>query len=91
MIHVLDPSTYRPYLTTLALLQAIIEIHEKKFSWKEPPYEYEFKKMPIDLILGDSSLRRGIEKGGKVFSMEEKWLKALKEFRAWRKPFLLYT
>lgn len=91
MIHVLDPSTYRPYLTTLALLQAIIEIHEKKFSWKEPPYEYEFKKMPIDLILGDSSLRREIEKGGKVFSMEEKWLKALKEFRAWRKPFLLYT
>jgi uncharacterized protein YbbC (DUF1343 family) len=91
MIHVLDPSTYRPYITTLCLLQAIMETHRKQFSWKDPPYEYEYKKMPIDLILGDSSLRREIERGSKVSSMEEKWVNDLNGFREWRKPFLLYT
>ena len=91
MIHVLDCRLFHPYFTSIALLKTIIDSHGKDFRWKEPPYEYEYQKMPIDLILGDSSLRREIEKGSKVFSMEEKWGNDLNVFREWRKPFLLYT
>jgi uncharacterized protein YbbC (DUF1343 family) len=90
MIHILDSSTYRPYRTSLALLASIIDIHREQFAWKEPPYEYEYKKLPIDLILGDLSLRRGIEKGEKLFQIEETWTKDLSDFIERRNPFLLY-
>jgi uncharacterized protein YbbC (DUF1343 family) len=90
MIHILDPYTYHPYFTTIALLNAIIEIHGDQFLWRKPPYEYEYEKMPIDIILGDSFLRIEIEKGGDVFKIQEKWLDELKNFLEWRRPYLLY-
>ena len=91
MIHVLDHSTYRPYRTSIALLASIIDIHREQFAWKDPPYEYEYKKLPIDMILGDSSLRGEIEKGEKLLQIEEAWTKDLNDFTEWRNPFLLYA
>ena len=93
MIHVLDPHIYRPYFTTIALLRAILETdpHREKFEWKKPPYEYEYEKMPIDMILGDPSLRNEIEEGLNLFQIKESWLPGLKNFLEWREPYLLYT
>jgi uncharacterized protein YbbC (DUF1343 family) len=90
MIHVLNPPTFRPYTTSLALLKTIIETHERQFRWKPPPYEYEYEKMPIDMILGDSSIRGALEGGDDVYIVEEKWLKELDDFGELRRPFLLY-
>lgn len=33
------------------------------FAWKQPPYEYEFEKLPIDILFGNSSTKRSIENG----------------------------
>ena len=90
MIHILDPHTYCPYFTTIALLRAIIETGGEQLGWKEPPYEYEYEKMPINMILGDSSLRNDIEKGLDIFRIRENWLPELKDFLDWRRPYLLY-
>jgi uncharacterized protein YbbC (DUF1343 family) len=91
MIHVLDPHAYQPYYTSLSLLKAILEIHPREFEWKEPPYEYEFKKMPIDLIMGSLSLRRGLESGTSLPLIREGWLRELRSYVQWRKPYLLYA
>lgn len=90
MIHVLDPKIYQPYLTTLALLQAVIALHGRQFRWKEPPYEYEFEKMPIDLILGDSYLRREIEMGENPVRIKLKWIAELEDFFRQRVSCLIY-
>ena len=29
----------------------------KQFAWRDPPYEYEHDKMPIDILYGSSRLR----------------------------------
>ena len=90
MIQVLDPRVYRPYFTSLALLKAVLEIHRDNFEWKEPPYEYEYKKKPIDLIMGNSSIRRELESGGALSFTEKKWEKELEYFFEWREAYLLY-
>ena len=89
MIHILDYSKYRPFFTSLALLKAIMETHRQYFRWKEPPYEYEYEKMPFDLILGNSEWRRAMEKGEYVLD-EDYWLPELKNYDEWRKAYLLY-
>jgi uncharacterized protein YbbC (DUF1343 family) len=90
-IHVTDPVTYLPYRTTLALLQAVMLLYPDEFSYKEPPYEYEYKRLPMDLILGDTGLRKELEQGASITDLERKWQPELMEFLKKRKKYLLYT
>lgn len=91
MIHVIDPHVYRPYFTSMALLKAAMETHRGRFEWKDPPYEYEYIKKPIDLIMGNSSLRLDLESGTPLSIIKEKWEADLEYFLQWRKPYLLYS
>jgi uncharacterized protein YbbC (DUF1343 family) len=91
MICILDHDAYNPYLTSLALLKAIVETHKSEFHWKEPPYEYEFERMPIDLILGDKELREKIEKGADINEMQAQWLLENLDYIKWRYRDLLYS
>jgi uncharacterized protein YbbC (DUF1343 family) len=90
MIHVLDPHIFRPYSTSVALMKTVIDIYGSRFEWKKPPYEYEYKKRPIDLILGDSSVRRDLESGASLSHIMDKWSIELESFIRWRRPYLLY-
>jgi uncharacterized protein YbbC (DUF1343 family) len=90
MIHVLDPSAYRPFQTSLALLKAVTEIFGDHFSWREPPYEYEFDRLPIDLIFGDSSVRKALESGMELEAIFEGFSQGIEEFLKLRRPYLLY-
>ncbi|MDX2501287.1 MAG: DUF1343 domain-containing protein [Deltaproteobacteria bacterium] len=89
-IHVIDPRRYRPYATTLHLLQAVIGHHRQQFEWKTPPYEYEFERMPIDLILGDRTIRRRIEKLEPIDEIEASWQDGLDQFKEISKNYYLY-
>jgi len=90
MIHVLDPHVYRPYFTSIAILKAVMQIHRDDLEWKQPPYEYEYKKKPIDMIMGDSSLRHDLKAGALLSLIKEKWQADLESFVLWRRPYLIY-
>ena len=55
-IHVNNRDEFLPVLTGLALIQAFKESSED-FGWLDPPYEYEYDKMPIDILTGSSRFR----------------------------------
>ncbi|MBF0120996.1 MAG: DUF1343 domain-containing protein [Desulfobacterales bacterium] len=89
-IHITNPQLYKPYLTSLILIQALLMCHSQEFSWKMPPYEYEFEKMPIDLIVGDDLVRKKIENMENIKIIEESWQKDLNAFKQLKKEFHLY-
>lgn len=89
-IHITDPDTYKPYITTLAMIQDVISLYPHHFSWRKPPYEYEKEKMPIDLIMGDKSLREGIEQQKDINDLEASWQKELQDFKEIAQGYLLY-
>ena len=89
-IHITDPDKYRPYITTLRLLRAVIACHKDRFEFKPPPYEYEYNKLPIDLIIGDREIRRCIEKLEEVDKIEKSWKNKLDDFKKIRSKFYLY-
>jgi uncharacterized protein YbbC (DUF1343 family) len=80
-LHVIDPQRYRPYRTSLRLLQIIAKLYADRFEWKEPPYEYEYHKRPIDLILGDRQLRRAIHTQAALADLERQWAPDLDAYR----------
>ena len=88
-IHVTDVRTFKPYRTALAFLQAVIQLCPE-FSYKQPPYEYEFEKLPMDLILGSKLSRKRIETTEAILDIEQSWQGALREFAGIRESYFLY-
>jgi len=89
-IHVTDTASYLPYRTSLALLQAVILLYPDTFSYKQPPYEYEFERLPMDLILGDKELRGQLETGVSLTEIEAGWKDELHDFEKSREKYFLY-
>lgn len=89
-LHVTSRKEFKPYLTGLMLFQAALLVYPQLFSYKEPPYEYEYEKLPMDLILGDSELRKRIEFGDSVVECEKDWQAELSEYDTVRRSYFLY-
>jgi uncharacterized protein YbbC (DUF1343 family) len=89
-LHVTDRHTFKPYYTTLALLRVIRELYPQQFAWRQPPYEYENERLPIDLLTGDDAIRHGLERGQTAAQLETAWQEDLARFMEVRQEFLLY-
>jgi uncharacterized protein YbbC (DUF1343 family) len=89
-IHVLDRRRFEPVTTGVALIDAVRAAAPDSFAWREPPYEYEHDKQPIDVLSGSSALRRAIDAGVRAEEIARTWEPAVAAFRATRAPFLLY-
>jgi uncharacterized protein YbbC (DUF1343 family) len=79
-LHVVDRLQFSPYYFTLSLLQAIIKLYPDKFFWLDPPYEYEYKIMPIDILTGDPAIRRQLEADDKLETLAVSWNQELEVF-----------
>nr|WP_321467552.1 DUF1343 domain-containing protein [uncultured Desulfobulbus sp.] len=89
-IHVTDAESFFPYRTSLALLQAMLQLYPDQFAYKQPPYEYEFDRLPLDLILGDRSVREALEQGVAILDIERGWQQGLADYRQRIEAVLLY-
>jgi uncharacterized protein YbbC (DUF1343 family) len=89
-IHVINRSSFKPVITGVAIVSAILSLYPDRFEWKQPPYEYVYDKLPFDVINGSSRLREQVEAGTPVADIEESWRGSLNEFADRRKEYLLY-
>jgi len=90
-IHVIDPANYQPFRTSLALLQAVMKCHPEAFQWKPPPYEYEYQRLPMDLILGSRDIRKRLTAMEPMDTIVDGWKDELAEYDAMRRKYLLYA
>jgi len=51
-IHLLDRNIYRSFQTGVEIIRTIRKLYPESFTWKQPPYEYETEKLPIQVLLG---------------------------------------
>ena len=89
-IHVTDRGTFRPVLTAVAVLQAIRRADPARFAWREPPYEYELTKQPIDILAGSAALRRQLDADVPATEVAAGWDADVAAFAVVRSRFLLY-
>jgi uncharacterized protein YbbC (DUF1343 family) len=90
-LHVLDRRSFRPVRTAVELIAEFRAQNPKRFAWREPPYEYEQHKQPIDILFGSDRLRLAIESSGNVASLVESWKADEEAFRRAREKYLLYS
>ena len=89
-IHVLDFKKLRSFNLSLAIIRTAIEMGEGKFRWKEPPYEYDHKTLPMKLIFGDSQV--DLKFFDNDFSIDDKyWNEGFSSYRNNIDKYLLYS
>jgi uncharacterized protein YbbC (DUF1343 family) len=89
-VHVTDWDRFRSYTTYLALIIEARRLAPRQFRWKRPPYEFEWKTLPIDLLCGGDATRLAIERGTPLARIEASWRRDLEAFARARRPYLLY-
>lgn len=89
-VHVTDRRVFQPYLTYLLLIHHARRLDPARFAWRDPPYEYEYVKRPIDILCGTDRIRLGIEEGLSPRKLSAEWKGDVARFRTRRKPYLLY-
>jgi uncharacterized protein YbbC (DUF1343 family) len=89
-IHVTARDAFRPVLVGVALAGMFRQSDPSRFAWRQPPYEYEHVKMPIDILAGSDVLRRQIEAARPAVEIAASWRADEEAFRALRKPYLMY-
>jgi uncharacterized protein YbbC (DUF1343 family) len=89
-IHVTDRRQFQPVLVGVALIAMFHQVDPARFAWRQPPYEYEHNKMPIDILSGSDTLRGQIESGTSARDIAASWKKDEESFRELREPYLLY-
>jgi uncharacterized protein YbbC (DUF1343 family) len=89
-IHVTDRNTFKPVITSIAIISAIHRLYAHDFDWKQPPYEYVFDKLPFDVINGSASVCEQIMAGAPMAEIEESWRQPLANFAEMRTEYLLY-
>ena len=89
-IHVTDPARFKPYMTTLAILQDVFALHPGEIVWKEAPFEYVADRLPIDILTGDPEIRKAIVSGSDLRALEVSWAKEIGDFAREARAHLLY-
>ena len=89
-VHVSDRRRFSAWLTYLLLIESARTQDERRFLWRDPPYEYEHIKRPIDILCGTDGVRIAIESGTDVRKLIPAWQEDARRFRRRREEFLLY-
>ncbi len=87
-LHVANRREFRPYLSGLAVIQAAAEQAPGEFAWRQPPFEYEYEKLPIDLLTGSPTIRKALEAGT---ALQCAWQAELESYAVRRGSYLQYT
>ncbi|HEX6853416.1 MAG TPA: DUF1343 domain-containing protein [Candidatus Polarisedimenticolaceae bacterium] len=89
-VHVTDREVFRPFATYLAVLREARRQDPGAFDWRREVYEFVADRLAIDLLLGKTGLRDGIESGASVPDLEASWRDELARFETTRRRFLIY-
>ncbi len=80
-IHVTDPAVFLPVLTAYEYFSAVMETSPSgSLEFNKPPYEYEYRLMPFDILSGDPIMRKALIDGVPSKVERDRWLDEISSF-----------
>jgi uncharacterized protein YbbC (DUF1343 family) len=89
-LHVIDRNAFRPVLAAVLLTEAFRNANRDRFRWRDPPYEYEHEKLPIDILAGSAAVREQIDANVPAEAIARSWEAGVAGFEKIRSRFLSY-
>ena len=85
-----NPKKFHPLKHATILLWILRKLYGNQWKWKDPPYEYEYEKLPIDILAGNTHLRDCVDGGLPLKNLFKEWKSDEERFKKLRRPYLLY-
>jgi uncharacterized protein YbbC (DUF1343 family) len=86
-LHVMERRAFRPVLTGVAVVAALLKLYPDKFSFRSPNAEGEYH---FDLLCGTSSVREALQEGVSPWDIASTWDGKLAEYTMLCKEVYLY-
>jgi uncharacterized protein YbbC (DUF1343 family) len=81
-IHITDPSVFYPVAAAYEIYDAIFETTPPgSMKFNDPPYEYEYKLIPFDILSGDSVMRTSLINRVPAAIERQRWKSEIADFR----------
>jgi uncharacterized protein YbbC (DUF1343 family) len=90
-MYVTNRKTFNPITAGLEIVKLIKDRYPRAFKWRKPPYEFEKKRLPFDILIGNDWIRKSINARKRVSWMKTQWQRDVQFFKKRRKKYLLYT
>lgn len=84
------PREFNSFRLYYEIIRTIARIHPDRFAWKQPPYEFEYRRLPIDMICGSNVIRLAIEKDLAFDELHERLKPEIWAYKETIEEYLLY-
>ncbi len=89
-IHITDRAKLRPWRLGQVLCREFYRQLGNEFRWNEPPYEYEYELLPIDILNGGDSLRKWVESDRPVEELDRIEAGKMQKYNTERNDIKIY-
>lgn len=90
-IHITDIEHFKPVETAIEIFDAIIETSvDDSLKFLPPPYEYEYKLMPFDILSGDSGIRETLINRRNIRNEKQRWAHEIDKFKSEFREYSIY-
>ncbi len=90
-VHVTDRREFRSWKFFQVVLRELFHETGSENFWRQPPYEYEYEKLPIDILNGSDRPRLWVEKKGSIGALEKLERDGLEDFLNVREDVFIYS
>ncbi len=90
-IHLTDRNALESFLLGMVVIEAARRCDRERFGWRTETYEFVDEPIAIDLLIGNSEFRHGLELGVRPRELIESWRDELADFEEKRESVLLYA
>lgn len=90
LVQVMDRKKFRSFQAYYELIRQAARLYPGEFRWQEPPYEFEFRRPPIDMICGSDLIRKAIDDHVPFAGIQDDIGREIKAYAESVRPFLLY-
>jgi len=91
LVHVTDREKFRSFQTYYELIRSVARLHPGEFRWQEPPYEFEFRRPPIDMICGSDLVRKAVGRDAPFAEIQKTIGAEIAAYAASVRPHILYS
>ncbi len=90
LVQVLECKKFRSFQTYYELIRLVARLHREEFGWQKPPYEFEYRRPPIDMICASDLIRKAIEGDTPFAGIRDGIEHEISAYAESVRPFLLY-
>jgi uncharacterized protein YbbC (DUF1343 family) len=90
LVHPENLEKFKSFQVYYEIIRLIAQLYPGEFKWKRPPYEFEYMRLPIDMICGSDLIRKSIKKDKKFEEIKSIIDKEIRKYREIAVDYLLY-